>query len=124
MLQDVLLNQLLQGVLEQTETSSIPLQITGGRQFWKTLLRSFNNVLARSRWTRIWVLQEVLLAPRNHRGALRVDIRIGNDTLHWQDVIGVMHTIDELGELAHVQSESHNFKILFIYAESDFSNLN
>jgi hypothetical protein len=102
MLQDVLLSELLQEVLGQSESSSIPLQDPRDRQFWQTLLRSFDGVLSRSWWSRIWVLQEVLLAPKTHRGALRVHIRIGSDTLHWQDVIDAMRTIDELGELTSV----------------------
>jgi hypothetical protein len=124
MLRNRLLSELLQKVpmvLEQPETSSPPLDNNRGWEVWQTFLRSFNSILARSR---IWVLQEVLLAPRTHRGALRVHIRRGGDTLHWQDVIEAMRTIDELGELASVFDEgsSGESNIRFKYAESDFRN--
>jgi hypothetical protein len=123
MLEDVLLSEVLQEVLGQSESSSIPLQDPGGRQFWQTLLRSFDSVLSWSWWSRMWVLQEGLLAPRTHPGALRVHIRIGSDTLHWQDVIDAMRTIDELGELTSVSvGSSLEYNAWFRYAESDFKN--
>ena len=58
-------------------------------RYKKALWISHNNLLSRPWYSRIWIVQEVFLAPRSEEGGRKVQFRVGDSTIHWQDT---MHT--------------------------------
>lgn len=88
MLKDDELLQLIATFVKQDGTydiSTAPLE----EQLWYTVLSSFNQVLGRPWWYRIWVVQEVMLAEN-----LQVTLKTGEQEMSWLNMVNVMHCID------------------------------
>lgn len=50
------------------------------------MLAGLRSLVSRPWWSRIWVLQEVLLAPKNEESRQKVEFRIGSGTLRWYEI--------------------------------------
>ncbi|CAG5156362.1 uncharacterized protein ALTATR162_LOCUS4160 [Alternaria atra] len=69
-------------------------------RYKKALWISFNGVLGRPWWSRIWIVQEVFLAPRSEGGGRKVQFRIGDNLLHWQDTLHTKTLLPGYGPLS------------------------
>jgi hypothetical protein len=67
----------------------------GGRNklIYSSFLSVFNRFLSRPWFRRIWVYQEVLLAPQDRHGNHRVTLIAGNSTLPWHALSDISHGI-------------------------------
>jgi hypothetical protein len=63
MQQDEELSRLVCEVVQQDGLLSSPHASTNDALYWNAFLISFDRLLSRPWWHRIWVLQEVALAP-------------------------------------------------------------
>jgi len=57
---------------------------------------SLKKVLERPWWSRIWVVQEVFLAPKKGECDRQVDFRIGDDTLRWQEMVDLINLVSDV----------------------------
>jgi hypothetical protein len=69
--------------------------VWGGRNklIYSSFLSVFNRFLSRPWFRRIWVYQEVLLAPQDRRGNHRVTLLAGNTALPWHALSDISHGI-------------------------------
>jgi hypothetical protein len=59
---------------------------------------SYGFLFGRPWWSRIWVLQEVLLAPKINGGDRKVEFILGDNKLHWRDVQNMGDILEALSE--------------------------
>jgi hypothetical protein len=62
-----------------------------GNEFDKTVFESrLDRVLSKPYFRRVWVYQEVLLAPQTTKGFRMVEIRMGQSTLQWGSLVDIV----------------------------------
>jgi hypothetical protein len=69
-------------------------------RYKRALWVSFNSVLNRPWWSRIWIVQEVFLAPRSEGGGRKVQFRLGDSPLDWQDTLHTKTILPGYGPLS------------------------
>lgn len=71
-----------------TELPQKSVHTSGGVEFM--FRGSVDRVLSRPYFRRIWVYQEVLLAPQNSDGHRKVTVRVGRASLRWGDMVNIV----------------------------------
>ncbi|KAI4911049.1 hypothetical protein J4E90_007306 [Alternaria incomplexa] len=62
-------------------------------RYKQALWVSFDGLFSRPWWSRIWVVQEVYLAPMDEEGGRKVEFRIGDHVLHWKEIMLINMTL-------------------------------
>lgn len=62
-------------------------------RYKQALWISFDGLFSGPWWSRIWVVQEVYLAPMDEEGGRKVEFRIGDHVLHWKEIMLINMTL-------------------------------
>lgn len=91
--------------------------LLGYSEVMKIITHSLDQCLSRPWFRRIWVLQEIVLAPITSDGKRLVTAYMGQSSIGWSDLVHFVQQFARKGSLHDHQRTAHNYKNIRFFNE-------